>query len=124
MVAAVLVSLAPHGAAHTAPQMATMRAVASDGSQSQEIVGLLQSALFTLNPDAVILWCPEVRVTTDGRRTGASCRILDGVVPRRALLCLNVGSGHFALRYVESPVALDDSEGLLSFIASACPADG
>ena len=56
-VTAVLVSLAPHGAAHTAPQMATMRAVASDGSQSQEIVGLLQSALFTLNPDAVILWC-------------------------------------------------------------------
>ena len=100
-----------------------MRALAGDTERARQLVGLLQSALFTLNPDAVVLGCPEVRVTADGRRAGAACQILDGVVPRRALLCLDLGSGHFALGEVTSPVALDDREGVLRFMAEACPGD-
>jgi hypothetical protein len=119
----VLLAVLTQFSAHAEPEASSMHAVLSDTPESQQIVSMLQSALFTLNPDAVILWCPEVRVTADGRRAGASCRILDGVVPRRALLCLNVARGHFALRYVESPVALNDDQGLLTFIGQACPAD-
>lgn len=93
------------------------------GAEAQRVIELLQEELSYVNPDAILEWCPLVlRAVTDRagaspERIGAACRVQDGVVERRALLCADVLHHRFVWQSRDE----DDRVALTRFIETACP---
>jgi hypothetical protein len=93
------------------------------GAEAQRVLEVLQENLSAVNPDAILEWCPLVlRAVTDRlgaspARVGAACRLQDGLVQRRALLCADEPRHRFAW----AVSADDDREALTRYIENACP---